>query len=100
MKQTGRPPNAIKDLCREFVFNDKLIEKLSTIAKTAPQQRDRLRAIEILLDRSYGKPEQELGITQRDDTDRPTTETLIQTIAALRAELDNLRKGSELEKAE
>src|SRR6267142_3687554 len=42
---------------------------------------------------------QKLDITTKDDIDRPSTDTLIQTISALRAELDSLRKGTELEKA-
>ena len=96
MKQIGRPPNAIKELCREFVFNDKLIEKLSAIAKNASQPRDRIRAIEVLMDRAYGKAEQEIGITSHDEN-RPSTDVLIQTIAALRGELDSLRKGTGVE---
>lgn len=94
MKQTGRPPNAIKELCKEHVFNDKLIEKLVSIATSSKgSDRDKIRAIEVLLDRAYGKPEQEIEITQ-NDSDRPSTDVLIQTITALRTELDALRAGT------
>lgn len=94
MKQTGRPPNSIKELCRSYVFNDKLIEKLVSIAKSnTSQTRDQIRAIEVLLDRGFGKADQSIEITQQHD-DRPTTETLINTITALRAELDSLREGA------
>ena len=96
MKQIGRPPNAIKELCKEYVFNDKLIEKLAKIAshpKHSP--RDQIRAIEVLLDRGFGKAEQSVELTTHD-ADRPTTEALIQTITALRNELDSLRTGAEV----
>ena len=99
MKQTGRPPNAIKELCREFVFNDKLIERLSAIAKGEHEAtRDRIRAIEVLLDRAYGRPDQEIGITQHDESNRPTTDVLIETVTTLRSEIDDLRAGVGLEK--
>lgn len=97
MKQTGRPPNAIKELCRELVFNDKLIERLSAIATNDEEQtRDQIRAIEVLLDRGFGKAEQSLDITQHDEA-RPSTDVLIQTISALRAELDAIGKGIKVE---
>lgn len=100
MKQTGRPPNAIKELCREYVFNDQLIEKLAKIAtNTKEQTRDRIRAIEVLMDRGYGKADQSIDVTTHDES-RPSTDALIQTITALRAELDSLRAGTELAKAE
>lgn len=96
MKLNGRPPNAIKELCREFVFNDQLIQKLATIAKdTDEQTKDRIRAIEVLLDRGYGKADQSIDVTTHDDN-RPTTEALLQTLTIVRAELDALRKGTEL----
>lgn len=97
-QKLGRPPNSIKDLCRAYVFNDKLIERLCKIAKTAPRQNDQLKAIEILMDRGFGKAEQAIDLTTHD-SDRPTTDSLIETITALRTELDSLRKGTELETA-
>lgn len=95
--QIGRPLSSIKELCRQYVVNDKLIERLCKIAKdNKTATRDQIRAIEVLLDRGFGKPEQEIGITSHDSADRPTTEALIQTMSALRAELDSLAKGVEL----
>lgn len=100
MKQTGRPPNAIKELCREYVFNDKLIEKLASIAKSAKTQtKDQIRAIEVLMDRGFGKAEQSVELTTHD-ADRPTTDTLIETIRALREQLDVTREGIGVAKAE
>ena len=99
MKVTGRPPNAIKELCREFVFNDQLIQKLVDIAKSKSEQtRDRIRAIELLMDRGYGKADQSIDLTTHD-SERPTTDVLIQTITALRSELDGSRKGIGVEAA-
>lgn len=97
MLHKGRTPNSIKELCREFILNDKLIEKLCKIAKTADKESDQIKAIEILMDRGFGKAEQAIDLTTHE-SDRPTTDSLIETITALRTELDGLRKGVELEK--
>ena len=95
-EKSGRPPNAIRELCREHVFNDKLIEKLAEIAKGSIKDSDRIRAIEVLLDRGFGKPDQHLDITQQDEN-RPSTDALIETLRVLREELDSLRKGTSVE---
>ncbi len=96
----GRPTNSIRELCREYVFNDQLIEKLVDIAKSTKEQtRDRIRAIELLIDRGYGKADQSIEVTT-NDSQRPTTDALIQTMSALRAELDASRKGIAVEKGE
>lgn len=89
----GRTPNSIKELCREFVLNDKLIEKLSYIAKNAEKDSDQIKAIEILMDRGFGKAEQAIDVTTTHG-DRPTAEVLINTITALRAELDLAGTGT------
>jgi hypothetical protein len=95
LKLAGRPINAIRELCREFVFNDQLVQKLADIAKNdSAKPTDRIKAIEVLLDRGYGKAEQSIDLTHHDDTDRPSTDALIQTITALRTELDGLRAGT------
>ena len=96
MKQTGRPPNAVKELCREFVFNDKLIERLSKLARSAQRETDQIRAIEVLLDRGFGKSEQAIDLTTHE-TGRPATEVLINTLTALRAELDAARARTGVE---
>lgn len=93
----GRPPDSIKELCRQYVLNDKLIERLCKIAKTADKENDQIKAIEILLDRGFGKAEQAIDLTTHD-ADRPSTDALIQTLATLRAELDGIRTGNLLEK--
>jgi hypothetical protein len=97
-------PKNIKELCRQFIFNDRLIERLASIGRgeglgELPSYRDQMHAIELLLDRAYGKSEQFLDITRRDEG-RPSTDTLIQTITALRGELDAVRKGTGVEKGE
>lgn len=100
MKLNGRPPNAIKQLCRDLIFNDKLIEKLGKIANNSnTQTRDQIRAIEVLMDRGFGKAEQAIELTT-NESDRPTTDSLIETLSALRKELDSLRAGVGVEKAQ
>lgn len=99
LQKLGRPVESIRELCRQYVPNDRLIERLCKLAYSAKNQRDQITAIEILLDRGFGKAEQSIDLRMEDVTNRPSTDVLIQTITALRAELDGLRKGIELETA-
>ncbi len=98
LQKLGRPPDSIKELCRAYVLNDKLIERLCKIAVSAPRHNDQIKAIELLLDRGFGKAEQAIDLTTHE-SDRPTTDALIETLTALRNELDGLRKGNQLETA-
>lgn len=90
----GRPPNWLKEACREAAFTTRTVEILKEEIES--KGRDRLKAVEMLWDRGWGKAEQSVDLTQHDQ-DRPTTEALIQTLTALRAELDTLRAGISVE---
>ena len=114
---TGRPLNSIREMCREIVFNDRLVERLARFARgegvrdyvaedgkiykdaIPAKVNEQIEAAQILIDRGFGRPEQSLDITQHDDSDKPSTDVLIQTITALRTELDHLRKGAGMEAA-
>lgn len=114
--QKGRDLDWLKEKCREIVKRDAIIEFLGHVAigKDVEQAvgsegevisipaavRDRIRAAELLLDRGFGKADQAINLTTDDSEDRPTTEALLQTLTTLRAELDSLRAGTELEKTE
>jgi hypothetical protein len=72
----GRPPDWLKQKCREIVEKKKLIEWLGDVAagedvdqqinaageclKIPASVKDRLKAIEMLEDRGWGKPTQEI----------------------------------------
>lgn len=108
----GRTLNAIKELCREHVFNDQLVERLARIARGdavndyitedgkvlkgiwAAKVNEQIAAAQILLERGFGKPEQSLDVTHHDDEDKPATEALVETIRVLREELGALREGA------
>lgn len=70
----GRPPDWLKKKCSELIDKNKLLEfvvgvatgeetevhvtKDGDVVDCAPSIHDRLRAVEMLLDRGYGKPNQ------------------------------------------
>jgi len=78
--RAGRAPNWLKAKCRELVGNNKLISFLADVARgkdvvtrlsldgdelhIPADIKDRLRALEMLLDRGYGKPQQEVVKTE------------------------------------
>ena len=74
---TGRPPDAFTAKCKEIVDRYELVEYLAdvssgkevetvqvdgrgTVCKAPASTKDRLRAVEMLLDRAYGKPTQQI----------------------------------------
>jgi len=57
-KGAGRPPDWLKKKCAEIADKNKLVEILAHIAVSGEKDSDRLRAIEMILDRSNGKPVQ------------------------------------------
>ena len=106
---SGRPADWLKAQCRKVIEEKQLIKFLADVAAGESMEqavggegeiisvpaavRDRLKATEILLDRGFGKADQAIDVTTHGNEDRPTTEALLQTITALRAELDGARKG-------
>ena len=81
-KNSGRNPDWLKEKCRNIVEKSKLIDLLTDVAdgkeietstvydmqgnaigtkKSAAATKDRLRALEMLLDRGWGKPTQEVS---------------------------------------
>lgn len=57
-----------------------------------------LKAYELANDRAWGKAVQEMDIKTQDLTNRPSSDALIDTITALRRELDNLKQDSDKDK--
>lgn len=89
----GRPPNWLKEACREAAYTTKTVEILKEEIES--KGRDRFKAVEMLWDRGWGKAEQSVDLTHHDQ-DRPSTQALIETVTALRAELDHLRAGAKV----
>ena len=54
----GRPPDWLKAKCQKIVDREKLVEFLGRVGGGVVdcEVKDRLRAIEILMDRGWGKP--------------------------------------------
>lgn len=86
-KNAGRPPDWLKAKCANLVDKNKLIEFIVRVAngdetepqivrsggdvsveECAPSIKDRLRAVEMLLDRGFGRPTEHVEVT--DVTDR------------------------------
>ena len=106
-ENSGRPPDWLKAEIQKIGDPLKVIQFFYDVSQGADLEqvvtdsgetvrvpaavKDRIRAGEAYLDRRIGKVPLEV---KTDDTasDRPSTEVLIETIRALRAELDGLRK--------
>lgn len=111
----GRDSKWLKEECKTLIERHELLKFLASVANGESVEqavgnqgevisvpaavRDRIKATELLLDRGFGKADQSIEISNSDDA-RPATDALIQTITALRAELDALRKGAGVEAKE
>lgn len=87
----GRPPDWLKKKCSSLVDKNKLLEfvmrvavgeeteqhvtKEGDVVDVAPSTHDRLRAVEMLLDRGFGKPAQAVELGGADG--QPLTVNLI-----------------------
>jgi hypothetical protein len=74
----GRPPDWLKTKCRKLVVQKKLIEFLADVAtgdylfahhdmfgkeyKAPASPKDRMRAVEMLVDRGYGRPKEHIDL--------------------------------------
>jgi hypothetical protein len=74
-------------------------KKFALILKNTENEANFLKAFEMAEDRASGKALQRSEYENLNDSNRPSTETLIETIRALRDEISTLRKGVGLETA-
>jgi hypothetical protein len=66
--QGGRPPDALKALCRELSDKHKLADIAAKIATDRHQDpRDRLAAIKLLWAYGFGQPTQHVDVTSRHE---------------------------------
>jgi len=93
----GRPSDAVKHRFQRILEESGAYERFHKILKQSVKDENFLKAFDLASDRAFGKAPQFMDVMSEDVTGRPPTDTLIETITALRAELDSLRKGAELE---
>lgn len=74
-KSPGRPviPQEIKDMCRGYSV-DAIKTAISVMLNKKAQSKDRLKAVEIILDRGYGKAAQ--AIIGGEEGDKPVKLTV------------------------
>lgn len=96
--QRGKDQDWLKEKCRELVKRHKIVDFLASVANgEAVEQavgnegevisipaavRDRIKATELLLDRGFGKPDQQFDVV--DLTQRPNRDELESALASLR----------------
>jgi hypothetical protein len=74
-KSPGRPliPQEVKDMCRGYTL-EAIETAISIMQNKKAQNKDRLKALEIILDRGYGKASQ--AITGGEGGEKPVQFTL------------------------
>ena len=93
----GRIPDAVKHRFQEILESPSGFAKFKRVMAATKKEEAYLQYFKECMDRKYGKAPQFLDMDVNDVTDRPTSETLLNTITALRAELDSLRTGTSVE---
>lgn len=58
----GRPTNWVRTQCATIIDKSRLFAELARIASHGEKESDRLRAIEMLVDRAYGKAQQTVEV--------------------------------------
>lgn len=92
--------DAVKARYQKILEGSDAYARFQRILRQTEKDENFLKAFEMAEDRASGRPQQGIEVNSVDDSDRPTTDALLETITTLRTELDNLRKGVELETKE
>lgn len=98
MAKLGRPPDVLRHRFKELLESPSGFPKFKRIMARLEKEDVYLRYFQESLDRAIGKAEQAIELTI-DDSSRPTTDSLIETLTVLRKELDDSRAGIGMEKA-
>lgn len=93
MAKTGRPLDSVKHKYRMILEQSGAYNRYREILAKTKSDTDFLKAFELGEDRASGKPIQYNDNTNREDDDRPPIGELLETITALRKELDGLKQG-------
>lgn len=96
-RKSGDRKDAVKARYARILEESGAYERFHRILKQTVNDQNFLKAFEMAEDRASGRPQQGIDLNQKEDENKPTTDALIETLSAVRAELDNLRKGIGLE---
>ena len=97
MAKIGRPTDALKHKFQAILEKSNAYIRLQQILAQTKSDETFMRAFDICHDRAYGKALQVNENFQHDDSERPSTEALIETIRALREQLNLAREGTSVE---
>lgn len=93
MAKMGRPTDAVKHRFQRILEEANAYEKFKQILLKTKKEDVFIKAFDLCHDRAFGKAQQFVDLDVNDGSDRPTTDSLIETITALRKELDLAREG-------
>lgn len=109
----GRPSEHLREMCQELISKRSLVERLAKfgsgdrIQQVVTDQGEEIpvpatavvqvKAIEILLDRAYGKPDQSINTNITQDGQRPDIAQLLGSIREITETLERLNGGSKVE---
>lgn len=96
---SGDRKDSVRHRYQQILESSNAYSRFQKILKQTVKDENFLKAFEMAEDRASGRPQQGLDITQVDDTTRPSTDVLLETVTALRAEIDSLRAGVGMEKS-
>lgn len=91
---SGRRTDAVKARYQKILEASGAYARFQRILKQTEKDDNFLKAFELAEDRASGKATQTNENINIDDPDRPTTESLVETIRALREELKLIREGN------
>lgn len=100
MAQMGRRPDALKHRFERILDEANAYERMKQLLMKTNKDETFVKAFEVCHERAFGKPTQVNENYNYDDPDKPTTESLVETIRVLREELGSLREGIKLETKE
>lgn len=94
---SGRQSDAVRHKFQQALESSNAFGRITQILAKTKSDETFLRCVEFCSDRAYGKPTQVNENFNHNEDNRPSTESLIETIRALREELKSLREGAGVE---
>lgn len=109
----GRPPDGLREMCKELISKKELVQRLAKfgsgerIQQVVTDQGEEIpvpanasvqvKAIEVLLDRAYGKPDQSINTNITDTTPRLGPEELLDRYTRIERVLKRFEGGDHVE---
>lgn len=91
------PRDIVRHRYQEILESSNAYKRFKQILIKTQNEQNFLKAMEMAEDRAWGKPVQRNENLSLDNENRPSTETLIETIRVLRKELEAFRAGAQVE---